>query len=102
MNKTTYSGKLDTLLDIFNLGMMRKYPEALNCAPREGSIQLNIGAGHKLIESTTVLDWPEWDAETQRIPYDDDSVDVIHCYHFLEHINYGWWGSRERRRGIKP
>lgn len=97
-----YSGNLNSLMDIFNLGMMREYPEIIKVAPREGSVQLNIGAGHKLIEGTAVLDWPRWDAETQRIPYDNDSVDVIHCYHFLEHIDNVVGVIREMRRVIKP
>lgn len=101
MEKRTYPGKLNSLLEIFNLGMMRQYPEPLRVEPREGSLQLNIGAGHKLIEGTTVLDWPEWNAETDRIPYADDSVDVIHCYHFLEHIDNVVGVIREMRRVIK-
>lgn len=102
IKQNTYSGNLNTLLDIFNLGMMRDYKEAIPCAPREGSVQLNIGAGHKLIEGTNVLDWPEWNAETDRIPYHDDSVDIIHCYHFLEHIDNVVGVISEMRRVLKP
>lgn len=102
IKKTMYSGNIKSLLDIFNLGMMRQYPEAISCAEDKGGLMLNIGAGHKLITGTTVLDYPEWNAETQRIPYDDDSVDVIHCYHFLEHIDNVVGVIREMRRVIKP
>lgn len=97
-----HHGHINTLMDLFNLGMMRSYEEARHSHPAEGLIQLNIGAGKKLIEGTTVLDWPEWDAETQPIPYADNSVDVIHCYHFLEHINNVVGVMKEIRRVLVP
>lgn len=99
---TVYSGNINSLLGLFNLGMMRMHDEVIPCAPNPATVQLNIGAGHKLIEGTAVLDYPYWDAETQRIPYADDSVDVIHCYHFLEHINNVVGVIREMRRVLKP
>ncbi len=48
---------------------------------------LNVGAGNKKIISNSVsLDFPKWNAEADQIPFKDSSVDGIHCYHFLEHI----------------
>ena len=73
-----------TLLQLFNAGMMREYPEIL---PMPNGVVLNIGAGNKHFDGAIPLDWPNWDAETMGIPYADNSVDGIHCYHFLEHIN---------------
>jgi predicted SAM-dependent methyltransferase len=31
------------------------------------------------------LDYPEWNADRDEIPFDADSVVEIHAYHFLEH-----------------
>jgi SAM-dependent methyltransferase len=47
---------------------------------------LNLGAGKKKITGTLPLDWPDWDAETDPIPYPDASVGGIIAYHFLEHL----------------
>ena len=43
---------------------------------------LSIGAIH----GTIGLDLPEWNADTDPIPYPDGSIAVIHAYHFLEHL----------------
>lgn len=47
---------------------------------------LNLGAGNKRIGGTVPLDWPDWNAETDPIPYPDASVGGILAYHFLEHL----------------
>ena len=74
---------MKTLIDLFNIGMMRSYQDTM---PMPDGLVLNIGAGNKSIHGSIPLDWPEWDAETMAIPYETNSVDGIHCYHFLEHI----------------
>ena len=66
---------MKTLIDIFNLGMMRNYAEVL--PDREGLI-LNLGAGKKLIPNSTPLDYPDWDAETDAIPFPDSSVCLLY------------------------
>lgn len=63
--------------------MDRTIPQ-LQHFPEEGLI-LNIGAGKKHVAGSIPLDFPEWDADYQRIPYNDEVVAGIHCYHFLEH-----------------
>lgn len=73
-----------TLIELFNLGMMRKYPEPLS--NKEGVV-LNLGAGNKSIPNTIEHDWPSWDANCDSLPYDENSVDMIHCYHLLEHLS---------------
>jgi ubiquinone/menaquinone biosynthesis C-methylase UbiE len=79
---------MTTLTDLFNIGMMRSYPEPVPDVDHDSStIVLNIGAGNKRIHGSRELDYPKYDAETMRIPYPDCSVDQIHCYHMLEHIN---------------
>lgn len=75
---------MNTLLDLFNVGMMRSYSD-IKTMPK--GLVLNLGAGKKLIEGSFPLDYPEWDAEIDVIPFEDNSVDGIHCYHMLEHID---------------
>ncbi len=46
---------------------------------------LNLGAGNKKISYSAPLDFPDWDADSDPIPYEDNSVGIIYAYHFLEH-----------------
>ena len=71
-------------LDIFRHGMKR-----------EPGIQLDIGPGPVLelgpgntpwAPATTSLEFPEWNAETDPIQYNDNSFEAIGAFHFLEHI----------------
>ncbi len=71
--------------EFFKLGMNREMNEILDFP--KGKI-LNIGAGNKIIQDTVSLDFPEWDADKQQIPFEDNSIAGIHCYHFLEHVKY--------------
>jgi ubiquinone/menaquinone biosynthesis C-methylase UbiE len=68
--------------NLFQIGMDRTIPRVV---PIVGKTVLNIGAGKKLIAETISLDYPLWDADRDAIPYGDEMVDGIHCYHFLEH-----------------
>lgn len=77
----------NTLVDLFNLGMMRSYSDIIKDIDHENNIVLNIGAGEKQIKNSIPLDYPEYDFEKDPIPYADNSVGQIHCYHFLEHID---------------
>lgn len=75
---------MDSIQDLFKIGMAREIPELLK---KYGGVQLNIGAGnYKILENTVPIDFPDWDARIDPLPYQKDSVDVIHCYHFLEHM----------------
>lgn len=62
---------------------------------------LNLGAGNKHIEGATPLDYPEWDADNNALPYVDESVDGIHAYHFLEHVEDPVWVLLECQRVLK-
>ena len=90
---------LNSLVDLFNLGMMRDYNEII---PDKQGIVLNIGAGEKLIDGSIPLDYPEYDAESDRIPWANETVDMIHCYHMMEHINDVPFFIQEVRRVLKP
>lgn len=72
-----------TIQDFFKLGIMKDIPPLL---PNREGVVLNIGAGNKTIPHTIALDYPEWDADFDAIPYPDSSVTQIHAYHFLEHV----------------
>lgn len=68
----------------FYLGMDRRIPKLLDF--KEGTI-LNVGAGNKNIAGSLAIDYPEYDADRDSLPFKDNSIAGIHCYHFLEHIN---------------
>lgn len=73
-----------TIQNLFKIGMSREIPQLLY---NSGGLQVNVGAGnYKTLHNAESLDLPEWDAEFSDMPYKDYSVDVIHCYHFLEHF----------------
>lgn len=79
-----------TLNELFNLGMKREIPELLD--PKMGLLRINCGAGAQVIPGVIALDVnpvsPDaivWDASA-RIPLENGSVEVIHAYHFLEHV----------------
>jgi len=76
------------LLDLFELGMARNIKEVVPFNYREGSVNLNVGCGNKEIPNTIGIDYPEWDADKDPLPYEDDSVDVIFAFHFLEHCKH--------------
>lgn len=90
---------MQTLVDLFNLGMMRNFQEIL---PAKEGLVLNLGAGNKVIDGAIPLDYPEWDANTMAIPFEDNSVDMIHAYHVLEHIENILFLMTEIRRVLKP
>lgn len=46
---------------------------------------VNLGSGNYPIAGADNLDLPEWEAP--RLGYVDESVGVVHAYHFLEHLN---------------
>lgn len=78
------ANEIKTIQDLFKIGMSRGIPTLLEY---EGGLQINIGAGtYKILHNAEPVDYPEWDANIMQLPFEDDSVDVIHCYHFLEHM----------------
>lgn len=90
---------MKTLVELFNTGMMRSYDDI---KPSKRGVVLNLGAGNKLIDGSVPLDYPRWDANTMPIPFPDGSIDMIHAYHLLEHIeNIGFFMS-EVQRVLKP
>ena len=71
--------------ELFKLGMKREIPNFKNWEGRERAI--NIGSGNQIIPGVSDLDLPDYNANKDVIPYSNNSVDVIHCYHVLEHLH---------------
>jgi SAM-dependent methyltransferase len=67
-----------------------------------GNVILNLGAGEKHISEAMELDWPQWDADDDDIPYDDGTVDAIFAIHFLEHVKDPVRMLRECQRVLRP
>ena len=47
---------------------------------------LNLGPGNAHIPGTLELDWPAWNGETDRMPYEDATIGTGVGFHFLEHL----------------
>ncbi len=74
------------MIDFFRVAMDREIIAPLPMSP--SGLKLNLGAGNKKIPGTVPLDFPEWDADTQQLPYADESISGVHAYHFLEHCEH--------------
>jgi SAM-dependent methyltransferase len=94
------------IASFFNAGMDRELYRLHNRANVIGAniigLHLNVGAGNKQIEGNIDLDLPDWDADTQPIPYQNDSVIVINAFHFLEHVYEPVRVLLEFQRVLKP
>ena len=87
--------------------------------------KLNIGAGFQIIEGFTNIDCVQCvdndgkeytdvicDVEKERLPFEDNSIDEIACYEFLEHMSHERdnpdkldaliWVMNEMWRVLKP
>jgi SAM-dependent methyltransferase len=62
---------------------------------------LNLGPGNKIVDGTVALDWPDWDADLEPIPYDDNNIGGIIATHFLEHLNDPRPAIREAGRVLR-
>jgi ubiquinone/menaquinone biosynthesis C-methylase UbiE len=75
-----------TLQELFKLAMKRDIEELLE--PPSRGFALNIGAGKSIIKGAYNIDKPEWQwPESAYLPYEDNTVRLIHAYHFLEHLS---------------
>ena len=70
--------------DWFMIAWNRELPELL---PMPVGLQLNLGAGYRMIGDSVPLDVERgWNADTDRIPCEDDSVAGIWAHGFFEHV----------------
>lgn len=85
--------------ELFHMGMDRILNHIWTA--KDGKA-LNLGAGNKKIEGAVALDYPHWDADKDAIPYDDESVEAIYAFHFLEHCADPVKVLLECQRVLKP
>jgi len=73
--------------DFIKLGVCEDVNELIERDPLGKSLnELNLGAGKKLIGTSLPLDLPGWNADTDLIPAEDDSIAGIWMIHMLEHV----------------
>lgn len=89
-----------SLIRLFEQGSDRDIPKFAHCD--DDLPVLNLGAGNKKIFGAVSLDWPDWNAETDPLPYNDESVGGILAYHFLEHLRDPRPVLRECSRVLVP
>lgn len=71
-------------LDIFRHGMKREPGFQL---PVKGDLILELGPGNTpWAPATEYLEWPDWNADCNPLPYDSGAVDHIGAFHFFEHV----------------
>lgn len=75
---------LDNLKNFFEFGMSYNFPYWIK--PDFEFPVLHLGNGNKKVGNTVELDWPAWDAETGKLPYEDNSIGGIFSTHFFEHL----------------
>lgn len=73
-----------SIQDFFALGMKRKIAPLLEPPPNSKAI--NLGGGNNAFGAKNYQP-PEWYANSP-IPEPDNSVGLIHAYHFFEHLNF--------------
>ncbi len=83
--------------EIFARGMKRLVPELLD----NGVAQLELGPGNSPTPKCKYLGLPEWNADSQIMPYHAEVFDVIHAYHFLEHCKNPMFVLLECQRVLK-
>lgn len=75
-----------SLISTFEFGMDRHIVDFIEDVNPYNEIVLNVGCGNKTIPGAHNLDLPNWDADSEELPFEDNSVSQIHAYHFLEHV----------------
>lgn len=74
-----------TIQQLFKYGMNRDIPELL--PPPSEFVGFDLGSsGIKKMEGCTALGLPDWNFPRDPIPAEDETVDVIYAFHFLEHL----------------
>lgn len=72
---------------LFKLGMKRDLPHLIYDPYWKGKV-FDVGSsGTWKVPGAIALGLPDWSFPRDKIPADDESVSIIHAYHFLEHLN---------------
>lgn len=90
---------IDDFFDFFSLALKRD-PGKFH-SERNGPT-LNLGSGFSPLKQAANLDLPEWEAPV--LPFDSGTIENVHAYHFLEHLdpNTAITMLREIERVLKP
>lgn len=75
-----------TLARHIGIAMMRPMEFGITLEHTDGRY-VQLGPGHKFIKGWDNLDFPEWDAENDDLPYPGSSIDGIASYHTLDHLS---------------
>ena len=70
--------------DFFKAGMKRYVGSPY---PNTGAM-LELGPGNSPVHNCISLGLPEWDADTDILPFSDNTFDVIHMYHIYTSVLY--------------
>lgn len=74
------------VMQLFEAGIDRKIGEYINVI-KENPLVLNLGAGNKTINGTKPFDFETGWLAPSRLPgIEDETVDGIFAFHFLEHL----------------
>ena len=74
---------MQTVQDLFRLGMKRELPELLTF----NGVAFDIGASGKAVAPGAIpIGLPDWQFPRDCIPAETGTVATIHAYHFLEHL----------------
>jgi ubiquinone/menaquinone biosynthesis C-methylase UbiE len=74
--------------EFFLLGMKREIPQLKDFSnPSRTGVCLNLGGGKQNITGYVNLDFPEWNADFDGLPFDDGTIKHIIAFHFLEHLS---------------
>ena len=88
-----------TIQEFFRIGMDRVVPELIE----PSGPQINLGIGLKAMpKGVESVGLPEWNAETDPLPFPANSIGTIWALHFLEHINNAVQLLEECNRILRP
>lgn len=94
---------IESMKDLFELGMDRPLEHIIpDVSVTTKEPVLNLGPGKKHIVGAYPLEYPDWDAEIDEIPFDDETVAQIHAYHFFEHLQNPRHALAECNRVLMP
>jgi SAM-dependent methyltransferase len=75
-----------SIQQLFKQGMARTIPSLLG--PSAGWDGFDLGAsGEKVMDGCEGLGLPDWFFPRDAIPAANNTVDIVHAYHFLEHLS---------------
>lgn len=90
---------MDPINKVFEYGMKRLVP-SFDDMEKDGLI-LEIGQASWPVPNAIALNLPDYDADVDVIPYGDNTINQIHCYHVLEHLKNPLFFLSECSRVLK-